>query len=494
MAQLAGPMETVPSELVDLINKNINPPAPVRADDVYVRAMFVVSDQVNSFGGRFPSDEHKRLASLLIDSPVMVGHRKDKLPVGRNFHAVTMVRNGENWVKSYFYWLKNSEGATNLKENIDGGIYKECSIGFTYNFPECSVCGKDIRVCRHEPLQEYRQGGTTITCYFNYRQIERVLETSLVYRGAVPDTSVSRELVPGVPGGESARQDEHDERLVSINDLAILDPSGRYLVVPRYEGVPVTVTAHDCRIVLRRLDGSAIDQRVVEQFLPARLNDIRKGYALLVGYMGKERSSRGRVEQYLAGDTSSVSRLVLTLYPTTENNRSAPFENGSGLFVKMIPHRVADFKELHRRALEIKTRDGVEIWLPDSSPIVAHGYLYQPSTIACESDGYTLAVDDSTGSGLLVVRHKDKEACFEVVGLDCERWLSGGRFVAREIKQAALRCTSRLKILRTGDFIEAKKQGDSLQLDLCGKPRERLILRPIVLDGRKQYLFFRQCS
>ncbi len=193
-AQLAEPINNIPDELAILINQKINPPVPITASDIYVRAMFVVSDEVNSFGGRFPFDEHARLAALLIDSPVLVGHRKDKLPIGRNFHAVQVTKDGRQWIKCFFYWLKSTEGAESLRENIDGGIYKECSIGFTYLFPECSECGEDIRRCEHKPFMKSVNGPKESTIHFNYRKIERVLETSLVYRGALADTSVTREL------------------------------------------------------------------------------------------------------------------------------------------------------------------------------------------------------------------------------------------------------------------------------------------------------------
>ncbi len=193
-AHLAEPINNIPDELTILINQNINPPVPVTATDIYVRAMFVVSDEINSFGGRFPVDEHARLAALLIDSPVLVGHRKDKLPIGRNFHAIHVTKDGRQWIKCFFYWLKSAEGAESLRENIDGGIYKECSIGFTYLFPECSECGDDIRRCDHEPLSKSATNTKDSKVHFNYRKIERVLETSLVYRGALPDTSVSKDL------------------------------------------------------------------------------------------------------------------------------------------------------------------------------------------------------------------------------------------------------------------------------------------------------------
>jgi hypothetical protein len=195
-AKLLEKEEAPSDELVFLINSRINPPVPVKKEDVYIRAMFLISDQVNSYGGCFPSDEHGNLASLLVDSPVLVGHTKDKLPIARNFKAELVRKDGVNWVKVWFYWLKESAGSLPLKENIDHGIYKECSIGFSFEFPECSVCGEDMRRCEHIPFQTYAgSDGKSAPAYFNYRKIQKVLETSLVYRGALPNTTITNDLI-----------------------------------------------------------------------------------------------------------------------------------------------------------------------------------------------------------------------------------------------------------------------------------------------------------
>ena len=185
----------VSDDLVFLINARIKPPLPVKKEDVYIRAMYLVSDQVNSFGGCFPLEEHPKLAELLVDSPVLVGHSKERLPIARNFKADLVEKDGANWIKVYFYWLKNSPEAESLKENIDHGIYKECSIGFSFEFPECSICKQDMRRCQHIPFRTYQNGnGEQAQAHFNYRNIIRVLETSLVYRGAVFGTSMTNEL------------------------------------------------------------------------------------------------------------------------------------------------------------------------------------------------------------------------------------------------------------------------------------------------------------
>jgi hypothetical protein len=194
-ARLADKNESYEKRLVDEINVCIKPPRPVGPSDVHIRAMYIVSDQINSQGGCFAEDELDRLAGLIVDSPVIIGHQRDSLPLARNFKAHKVKIDGRMWVKSYFYWMKDSEGAEDLKNNIDGGIYKECSISFLFNLPECSICGRDIRECRHIPFREYDvdSGGREIA-HFKYREIEKVLETSLVFRGSIPDTHITDRL------------------------------------------------------------------------------------------------------------------------------------------------------------------------------------------------------------------------------------------------------------------------------------------------------------
>lgn len=191
-AELAEKAEEVSERLVGLINQHISPPVPVTKENIYIRTMFVVSDQVNSYGGCLPVEEHPNVARLLIDSPVLIGHNKDRLPIGRNFKSELVQRKGQNWIKVWFYWLKGTPQAETLLASIDHGIYKECSIGFLFEIPECSVCQKDIRTCEHIPLAPCANG--TAKVFFNYRGVRKVLETSLVYRGAVPGTALSNEL------------------------------------------------------------------------------------------------------------------------------------------------------------------------------------------------------------------------------------------------------------------------------------------------------------
>ncbi|NLI15719.1 MAG: hypothetical protein GX409_05465 [candidate division Zixibacteria bacterium] len=56
----------------DLINSNIRPPVPVKPDDIYIRAMFIISDGVNAYGGKFDRVDMPEIARRFVDSPVLI--------------------------------------------------------------------------------------------------------------------------------------------------------------------------------------------------------------------------------------------------------------------------------------------------------------------------------------------------------------------------------------------------------------------------------------
>jgi len=201
--ELAAPLEGAKAELIELINSRVGPNHKLTEKDVFIRSMYLVSDQINSFGGRFDRVELEKMANLVIDCPVIVGHRHDRLPIARNFKAeivpvpsgVEGEKKGAAWLVTWFYWLAAVDGAENLAKNIDGGINKEVSAAFLFETPECSVCGQDIRICLHIPFRRYAlPNGTLQPAFFWYRNVSKILETSLVYRGAVAGTRIAEPL------------------------------------------------------------------------------------------------------------------------------------------------------------------------------------------------------------------------------------------------------------------------------------------------------------
>lgn len=383
-AELVEKESVVPDYLVEKINANILPPEAVNSDNVHIRAMYVVSDQVNSFGGIFPADEHQKLIEYLIDSPVLVGHRKDSLPIARNFHAEQVVRNNANWVKVYFYWLKNSEAGEELKNNIDAGIYKECSISFIFSFPECTICGSDMRDCRHRPFHKYEvSSGEKKEAYFNYRQIDKVLETSLVYRGSINDTSITKELAfqKNDDSSLSAKQSPAIPEVSRVWSFDNFDRQGKYLVMPAYEALPVILEKSGDVIQLLQPDGTPIQRNNINKMLGS-LHLPKVDFACdsrLIGFRGKERQKISELAKLIRGEQSSVCRAELKVYDLLNHSgmdvqalnaleRRKKLEELLGSEKGMLPPvELAPGNGLHQALKKVGTRYGVEILAVDSA-------------------------------------------------------------------------------------------------------------------------------
>jgi hypothetical protein len=495
MAEQLGRLSAQPGQLVSkplgdliqFINQRITPAQPLTEDQVYVACMYLVSDQVNSFGGKFPADEHDRIAALLIDSPVIVGHRKDQLPIGRTFHAELVDRDGQSWVKSSFYWLKSVDGAEDLKDNIEGGVYKECSIAFTYNLPECSICGSDIRICEHEPFRDYPTPAGATRCFFNYRQIERVLESSLVYRGAVSNTLVTRETASdstatGIPG-----------KLTALDHLSRLDPNRLYVVVPRYDSLPVLADCSDGRVAVRRFDGAVLGAHITEQLADAHIGNFKRQPAILIGYHGKERCRLSDLERYLMDRSGPVSRLVLALYPDTRNGVRVQKRRGSLRGLRTLPYRITDGAGLSLVVPQLATRSGVEIWPFDALPLTDTGFEFSTKTPASERQRtYRFSLPPGTHQARLTIRDSLSASTYALASFDRNLLNRGARFVAdlltdtSDSESSPSQCSGLIRSLLTS--------GESMRFNLSGSLQGDYIIRPITIGGKTRFLFSRLAS
>jgi hypothetical protein len=165
------------------INRIAQPVRPLGPGEVHTKAIYLVSDAVNAFGGAVPANELARMAELCINAPVLVGHQKQSLPVGRTFRAELVSVGDRQWLKVWFYWRRDGGAGDKLRADIDAGIVREASVSFIFDRPECTVCHEDYRTCGHD-----RQDGTGAR--FHYGGVRQVLEVSLVYRGAVEGTRI----------------------------------------------------------------------------------------------------------------------------------------------------------------------------------------------------------------------------------------------------------------------------------------------------------------
>lgn len=172
---------------VELINNLPNPPlVPVAPSDIHVRRCRLGGDGIDAGFGRFRTEDLPRLLEMVQGAPALIGHRKDTLGVARFFGGLIMTdaASGISYIVPKFYWMKLHSASEDLRVNIDGGIYCEASLGFSFLKPTCSICSEDIRRCEHMPGNEY----DSALCFFYYDEILRVTEGSFVYRGAQPGT------------------------------------------------------------------------------------------------------------------------------------------------------------------------------------------------------------------------------------------------------------------------------------------------------------------
>ncbi len=184
-------------EHMNLINRLAQ--TPLTRGQVLIRSMYLCSSQIcESDWSRFSEQALSQICEKVVGECVLAGHDKRSLPVARFFKAALVERpevpdvdTGQPtlWIRAWFYWLADTLGARDLALNMDGGIYREVSISWTYRGGRCSICGHAPHTCGHVPGQIYDGQ----RCYTWIDEIADVLEGSLVYRGADRETGITGE-------------------------------------------------------------------------------------------------------------------------------------------------------------------------------------------------------------------------------------------------------------------------------------------------------------
>lgn len=163
-----------------------NPPLiPLNADEIYVRRCRLAGDAVDQKGGCFRTEDLPKLLELVQGAPALVGHNQMSIAIARFFGGEIETYQNHQYIVPKLYWLKQHSRAEDLRLEIDGGLVTEASIAFVFRQATCNLCERDIRLCKHQVGQSYDGK----LCHYWYDGIERVLEGSLVYRGAEPYTA-----------------------------------------------------------------------------------------------------------------------------------------------------------------------------------------------------------------------------------------------------------------------------------------------------------------
>jgi hypothetical protein len=482
-AELTEPLHTRIKELIAILNENIDPPNLISEKDIYIRAMHIVSEEINSYGGMFPIEEMNRLTGLLVNSPVLVGHRKDKLPIGRNFYAEIVEKDGQQWIKSYFYWLRTADGSDSLKENIDGQIYKECSIGFTFNLPECSICHKDIRNCHHEPFKEYSKAGIKTICCFYYKNIEQVLETSLVYRGAVRNTSISNDLC--------FNDLKKPTEINQIDRVVQLDSNEKYLIAPYYESLEVEIQHYKDKNLITEVNGLNLNEDILQNILKNNLIPVGRTFAFIVGYRGKERCSTRQLFKYLNGMPSSVTRIEFKIIPGYDNTQYYKNIDLTKNQIKPIRFEIVTRDRIKEVSKRLQTKDGVRIWPISQLPPRNLGFVLKINSNKKPEHRYELyssKFDDKTYIKLYV----DKNIkTYVLSNFKLPLLNNKTRFKAERESDINIGINNKEVEVLKGKIDSYHEVGESMRIKFRGALSGTYNLQSVTIKGQSSFLFYK---
>jgi hypothetical protein len=174
----ALPEEGDEPELADAVNRFAL--RPLARAEYAVFTLDLCHNQVDRHFSRFPEEELERINRMTPGRPLMERHDlRGSLPRGTFFRSELHREDEKVSVRPDVYVLQTRENADFIL-NIEGGVYRETSIGFSFRLPECSICGKDLRTCDHVPGRSYGEQ----SCYFTMRDVIDVIEGSVVSSGS----------------------------------------------------------------------------------------------------------------------------------------------------------------------------------------------------------------------------------------------------------------------------------------------------------------------
>ena len=164
---------------------------PLERDEFAVFTLDLCHNGVDRHFSRFPDEELARINELVPGRPLMERHDlRGTLPRGTFFRSQLHKEGDRISVRPDVYVLRTKENEDFIR-NIEGGVYRETSIGFSFRTPECSVCGRDIRSCDHVPGRVY----DAVACHYIMRDVIEVIEGSVVSSGSQGTQFVAQERV-----------------------------------------------------------------------------------------------------------------------------------------------------------------------------------------------------------------------------------------------------------------------------------------------------------
>ncbi|WP_353096319.1 XkdF-like putative serine protease domain-containing protein [Tissierella praeacuta] len=196
-------VEEVTDEDMALINKHTR--RELTADEVYIYPIVLCDNEVDRDYEYFTKKDLEILADLFIGKTFIQDHSWTsgnqhsrifktevvKVP-GKTVEGETKLKGKPYYqLKAWAYTVKN--GHEDLIENIEAGILKEVSVGFSIKDLECDICGNsfyDGSNCSHWPGRSYKVNGKDMICHLHMKDPKEAYEVSFVAVPAQPAAGV----------------------------------------------------------------------------------------------------------------------------------------------------------------------------------------------------------------------------------------------------------------------------------------------------------------
>lgn len=196
-------VEEITDEDISLINKHTR--RELVAEEVYIYPIILCDNEADRDHEYFAKKDLDTLANLFVGKTFIQDHSWSsgnqhsrifktevvKVP-GKIVEGKTKLKDTPYYqLKAWAYTIK--KGHENLIENIESGILKEVSVGFSVKDLECDICGNsfyDSANCSHWPGRNYKVNGKDIICHLHMKDPKEAYEVSFVAVPAQPAAGV----------------------------------------------------------------------------------------------------------------------------------------------------------------------------------------------------------------------------------------------------------------------------------------------------------------
>ena len=165
---------------------------PLKAEDVFTFKAVLCDNEVDRAFDRFTVKALQDMQKLFLGKTVIKDHYRSTDNQVARIYKTELVQNSKTLKSSEMYtqlvahcYMVRTASNADLIAEIEGGIKKEGSVGFSPSSSICSICGTDNAksYCRHWPGKSYDKEGGQAVCTFTLAGVKDAYEFSLV---AVP--------------------------------------------------------------------------------------------------------------------------------------------------------------------------------------------------------------------------------------------------------------------------------------------------------------------